>query len=68
MTEISSKYGTVNDSLQKSSTTDENSWVYRDSSAAALTGIITGTATNPIWIVKTRLQLVQGDKKVLGGS
>ncbi|EON67663.1 hypothetical protein W97_06806 [Coniosporium apollinis CBS 100218] len=44
----------------------EAAWVHLCSAAAA--GIVTGTATNPIWLVKTRLQLDRSHAKEAGGG
>lgn len=44
----------------------ENSYVHL--SAAAVAGIITGTATNPIWVVKTRLQLTEERRHIAAGA
>lgn len=49
-------YSTVKDALNKSSIDNpESSLIHMTSAASA--GFVTCTATNPIWLVKTRLQL-----------
>ena len=44
----------------------ESAWVHL--CAAASAGIVTGTATNPIWLVKTRLQLDKSQAERTTGS
>ncbi|KAI9748750.1 MAG: hypothetical protein M4579_007129 [Chaenotheca gracillima] len=44
----------------------ESAWVHLCAAAAA--GIATGTATNPIWLVKTRLQLDKSQAEKTGGG
>ncbi|KAL0954101.1 hypothetical protein HGRIS_005248 [Hohenbuehelia grisea] len=45
---------------------EENTYVHL--SAAAIAGIATGTATNPIWVVKTRLQLSSRRAEAAGSA
>ncbi|KAL1842796.1 hypothetical protein VTJ49DRAFT_4125 [Mycothermus thermophilus] len=44
----------------------DSAWVHL--SAAALAGVVTSTATNPIWMVKTRLQLDKNEAREKGGA
>lgn len=44
----------------------EAAWVHL--TAAATAGVATGTATNPIWLVKTRLQLDKSNAEKLGSQ
>ncbi|GAB1312290.1 Pyrimidine nucleotide transporter, mitochondrial [Madurella fahalii] len=44
----------------------DSAWVHL--SAAALAGVVTSTATNPIWMVKTRLQLDKNMAAESGGA
>ncbi len=45
---------------------NESAWVHLF--AAATAGVVTGTATNPIWVVKTRLQLDKSNAEKTGSQ